>query len=240
MSDRLPLMLTLAGVVLVLLLLAAMKFAVAPTTARVGGGDVVSENTVAMADFAIAPLETLAQTRDRPLFFLNRRYPPKTPPSDVQDEDVPSTDEPLETPSEFKLSAVIIENREPTALLANAADGAVHRVKPGQAVGGWTLKSVEVDRVTLVRGTNAQELRLRTFESPAAPPAPASTKAPSGASRTERTREALRQRVQARAERRERAAEQRAKRETAEQQQPPRSGRNSAAAQGKNCGLSRC
>ncbi|MEM7251184.1 MAG: hypothetical protein AAF493_07170 [Pseudomonadota bacterium] len=218
MIDRLPFFLVLTAMILAALLFGAIKFAnggVAPPSAADKTTDAPTE---AATRFEITNLDIMSETRDRPLFFENRREPPKAPPVDPNAG--VTAPEPETGPSEFKLSAIVIDDDVHTALLTDNT-GAVHRVAQGEKIGAWTLKSVTPESVTLVRGRRKQEVLLRTFEvpKPAAEPtrdqrrtqrrrrtndaADRDRPPPAQPQASARSPEARRERMRARAERRE-------------------------------------
>ncbi|MCH9670914.1 MAG: hypothetical protein K0U93_05635 [Gammaproteobacteria bacterium] len=250
MIERLPLLLVACAMGLVLLLVAAVKFASGSenpeATQAQPNAEIAVPEPVA---FSIKPIDQMNQTRERPLFYVNRREPPKVP-TDATALQTPVS-VPVEVPSEFKLSAVVITDEKYTALLTDAAGG-MQRVQVGQEIGGWTLKSVNADSVTLQRGAKTQEVQLRTFETPVATPSSGRTPAApprrrtaantsDGSAEVARTREQLRERMRQRAERRARALERAAEQRAARQERPgPVPTTPSAATSSKDCGLSRC
>lgn len=110
----------------------------------------------------VPALTEFKATLDRPLFSESRR------PADPEDEEVAETT-PEETPKAavpVRLSAVIIEEDEKSALLEETKSRTYKRVREGEAFEGWTLVEVRDDAVVLVSGGTRSEVELRNFETP--------------------------------------------------------------------------
>jgi hypothetical protein len=103
-------------------------------------------------DFTPPAFGEFAETLERPLFSPTRRpAPPSSEPEPT-----------LDTPTgDFILIGVVITPTESLALVQQKGAQAPIRIALGQMVNGWTLETVEADRVTFRFGENAQEVKLR-------------------------------------------------------------------------------
>src|SRR5689334_10435584 len=83
----------------------------------------------------------LAPIRNKALFYASRRFfvPPLAPAT------------PAAPPApDYRLVGTFVIPRKPTiALLVHGTDGASRKVRPGDAIDGWTVQSVEKSRVVL-------------------------------------------------------------------------------------------
>ena len=107
-------------------------------------------------------LDTLAATRDRPLFAPSRSKPPPPPPPEPE-RPPPEPKAPPPPPPEplhFRLVGVVIDTSGGIALLKDEQSGEIHRVRQGEDVQGWTLKSVVARSVELTREDQTAALRL--------------------------------------------------------------------------------
>ena len=102
------------------------------------------------APFTMPPLETYAEVTARPLFFPTRR------PAPVQ-----AVSAELVDARALVLVGVILSETGRVALIARTNLPGAHRVAEGEEIEGWTLASIEADRVVLHHGTTEAELRLR-------------------------------------------------------------------------------
>ena len=121
--------------------------------------------------FAVAPLDELSQTVQRPLFSQMRRPTPAQTAVDSRPL-VPVITAKL-TPLAIELSAVILEPDRQYALFRKAAQKGLLRAEVGQSVDGWLVSEIRGDGVSLERGTERQLLVLRTFKAPPVRRAPA-------------------------------------------------------------------
>jgi general secretion pathway protein N len=141
-------LLTAASVGLAILIYDELQSDAAPVVA---GAPASTESGPAAApeSFAMPPLQSYRAVLDRPLFSQNRHPAPPQVAS-----------QPLTNPSELVLAGIIITETEKVALIANNHAGSFARYSEGQAVGGWTLQSIQQDRIILTRGANQQEVKL--------------------------------------------------------------------------------
>lgn len=91
-----------------------------------------------LASYAINP--------DRPLFTPDRRPPPPPPP--------PAPPDPF-----IGIQIFGIYTGSNGGILARI-EGRVRRVKFNEAIGGWTLKSVDGRQINFVQGAQTRQLRL--------------------------------------------------------------------------------
>ena len=97
------------------------------------------------------PTQYLAML-ERPLFAPDRRPPP--PPAPPAPPVAPPPPDPL---ANIQISG-IFSGASP-GIIANV-DGKLRRVKVNEAIGPWTLKSIEGRNVTFAQGTESRQLRL--------------------------------------------------------------------------------
>ena len=109
--------------------------------------------------FAMPPLSIYAEVVARPLFAPSRR-----PPVQVE----------AARPADFTLVGTVISEHGRDALIAHGTPPNVQHVAEGQAIEGWTVKTVETDRVVLVRDGSMTELTAKANQ-PAVATSPAVT-----------------------------------------------------------------
>ncbi len=114
----------------------------------------------------IPALTEFKETLDRPLFSSSRR--PEEP--EIDDGEVEALEEMPKVAAPVRLSAVIIEDEEKSALLEETRSRTAKRVKEGEAFEGWTLVEVREDGVVLESGGTRSEVELRNFDAPVTPP----------------------------------------------------------------------
>lgn len=147
-----------------------------------------------------------ASVGERPLFLPDRR-PPKEEPSPV--DGTPTSDEESD-PTGWQVTSIFITPEMTRAYLRAAGEDKSVDVEVNAQVDGWTVKSIEKDRVVVERQGKTNTLVLFDYETPdpnARPPTPAARRPqPSrpGASPNARTRradiDARRQRLRERRE----------------------------------------
>lgn len=109
--------------------------------------------------FALPPIESMSEIVARPLFMPTRR--PVSAPSVAT------------PPPRLAIAGVIISGERRTAILDTGSGAAAPylRVTAGDVVAGWTVASVEADRVILRNGAARVELTLKDNAPPyRAPP----------------------------------------------------------------------
>ncbi|HEV2676266.1 MAG TPA: hypothetical protein VGV37_17205 [Aliidongia sp.] len=97
----------------------------------------------------LAPLEAYGAVTERPLFNQSRRPPPAT---------VNGTAGPA--PTTFSVAGILVSGRERIALLRQGNDRKLLRVREGQALGEWTVRSIAADRVALAGHGDEVTLQL--------------------------------------------------------------------------------
>jgi hypothetical protein len=126
--------------------------------------------SVEVAQFAAPPLTTLTESVERPLFSAGRR--PLAP-----DQPAAAAATPIKK-GEFVLVGVSIRTDRRDALLRRNSTGTLAWVGEGDKLEGWTVKTVQPDRVTLEQGSEREELDLWTAENKPPAPPPARAAAP--------------------------------------------------------------
>lgn len=94
---------------------------------------------------AVASLDRLAMTRERPLFRPDRR-PLAAPPVRA---DVPPPPVPPAPPPQVSLSGVIVDERGARALLRSDPSGKVAPARLGDDIGGWRVTEIEDQYVVM-------------------------------------------------------------------------------------------
>ncbi len=164
MNRNITLIAVCAGLALLML---AEWFIFAPSAnpslpARTGG--VGTEPTAAAGgDFELPAIEQFAETVERPLFSESRRPGPKDA---ATAEAGPA---PAESPSQLKLSAVVLAPGHKIAVLKNTTTNKVQRVVQGDDWNGWTLQEVRRDGVVLRQQGQEQTLKLVREPGPKTP-----------------------------------------------------------------------
>ncbi|HXP31513.1 MAG TPA: hypothetical protein VN832_10515 [Stellaceae bacterium] len=118
--------------------------------------------------FSMAPLNTYAEVVSRPLFSSSRRPAAGVPASD--------------RPTAFTLVGIIISAADRHALVAHGVPPQIDRVSEGQNLDGWTVKSIEDNRIVLAQGDN--EIEVKAAEKPGprqVPPRPQALQPPAAA-----------------------------------------------------------
>lgn len=122
----------------------------------------------------VRPLEDMSATRERPLFFEDRRYP-EAPSEDTASE---NTSEPAPEATvdlgPVRLSAVVTDETQRTALIWNTDTNEITRAKVGETVSGWTVEEIRTSAVVLSSGGQRKELMLWDFDE--SPPPAANTR----------------------------------------------------------------
>jgi hypothetical protein len=103
--------------------------------------------------FELPPLTEYRDIVERPLFSETRRPAPDEP--EVIAEPEPETEE-----QELTLIGVMLTPDLQVALIEVDDQGKVARLKIGERTNGWTLESVESNKVVLRKGESAKELPL--------------------------------------------------------------------------------
>ncbi len=111
--------------------------------------------------FTLPPLTEFDAIKERPIFIEGRR--PLPPSQTVVQEQRPIPSRGGSRPPKMNLSAILIINDEPMALLRNPPKGVSTRLKTGDEFQGWQVEKITPDRVTLKQSGKREEFLLRTF-----------------------------------------------------------------------------
>ena len=120
---------------------------------------------------ALAPMEHLedyAVVKERPLFRPDRR--PRV--DDPADAEAPPPPEETAKLDGMDLTGVLLSQGVAMAWVKDPSQPAPVRVRPGEVLGGWTVKDIQSDRLVLERQGATDTLPLRTFNAPWASPPP--------------------------------------------------------------------
>lgn len=125
-----------------------------PALARIDAPQTMrNEAVTSPARFAMPPLTAYAEIAERPLFTPSRRPPDA-------DEDASVEQAQTAGPGLFILTGVILSGTEKIAFLASRSSDEVKRLREGDDMDGWTLVSVEPDKVVLRSTGREQEVLL--------------------------------------------------------------------------------
>lgn len=102
------------------------------------------------------PLDTIAATRERPLFTQSRRPPPLAEAPPVND----SAPNPGPGAPPFSLVGTVVGDREKLAVMLETGSQNVLRLPLGASASGWRVSDVAVRSVTLTRGPQSVTLEL--------------------------------------------------------------------------------
>jgi general secretion pathway protein N len=113
----------------------------------------------------IVPLESLEDTRTRPLFAENRR------PETEEESATVATGAP-ETAAiraGISLSAIVITGAQRMALIRVSPEAGLLQVREGDSVGGWSLDRINAESVELSNAKGQTEIALRHYDPPPEP-----------------------------------------------------------------------
>lgn len=113
-------------------------------------------------EFSMPPLENFAETLARPL-FMNTRRPPEPGAEPVALEPVSKPEPPKPTPKlvGVELSGIVITSASRVALIRSGRGREVVRVTEGEEIDGWTVETIDPDRVVLRQDDAFEELTLK-------------------------------------------------------------------------------
>ncbi len=145
-----------------------------PEALRAGPADSPPAEEIAalpsQPSFAIAPIESFSEIVTRPLFSELRR--PPIPDAEPGGEPEPEP-EPIAVAKVhrglFVLVGVVITSQTRLAIVRNRKANEVVRLERGARIEGWTVESIEPDRVVFRQGAEIDEVKLD--DSLAPPPA---------------------------------------------------------------------
>lgn len=113
-------------------------------------------------EFSMPPLENFAETLARPLFMDTRRPPePGTEPVALEPESVPEPPKPTPKLVGVELSGIVITPSSRVALIRGARGREVVRITEGEEFAGWTVETIDPDRVVLRQDDVFEELTLK-------------------------------------------------------------------------------
>lgn len=98
--------------------------------------------------FSLPPLQSFSGILERPLFSQSRRPPPQ------------GADDTTGPWSSFVLAGVIISGDSREALVLHGKPQTVVHLREGQDVEGWTVTSIQPDRIVIRSGASEHELKL--------------------------------------------------------------------------------
>lgn len=121
---------------------------------------------------ALASLASMEATRERPLFFPERRYPEpvvqKAPLLPTKSAKGPAGVLKA-TLGPTKLSAIVIVNDERVALIQEGGVAKSRQMRIGDVINDWKLTEIRTDSVLFTGGDKSEELKLRSFDPEIAP-----------------------------------------------------------------------
>lgn len=149
------------------------EIGLAPTLPRAAPADPPSpERVAALPDrpvFAMPPIESFSEIAARPLFSESRR--PPSPAAEPELEPEPGqAAAPVVRRGLFVLVGVVITSRTRLAIVRQRNAREAVRLVEGQQIEGWTVDSIQPNRVLFRQGAAVEEVRLD--DSLAPPPAP--------------------------------------------------------------------
>ena len=112
---------------------------------------------------ANVPLSSLSATRDRPLFAPTRRPPPPAEAAPPPVEAAPVARPPAAPATVLKLVGTLIGPSDRVAIVVENAKPAV-RLRVGDAIAGWTLRSISARAVAFEAGGRTLALAARRTE----------------------------------------------------------------------------
>lgn len=98
----------------------------------------------------LPPIDTYAEVAQRPLFSPTRQPAPLQATPDVGGN-----------VNGFFLTSIVVDGGQRLALIQHGRPPVLSRVTEGQSVEGWTVQTIESERVVLQRAGTAQELKLK-------------------------------------------------------------------------------
>ena len=107
--------------------------------------------------FALRPLQAYAEVIARPVFSSTRRPPPPQAIAQI----AASSDD-------LVLAGIVATASDRTALVQHGQPPKIVRLREGETVDGWTVRSIRADRVIVETPTNTRELKLREKSRPGA------------------------------------------------------------------------
>lgn len=123
-------------------------------------------------------LDSLSATRERPLFYKDRRHPePEAEaPAPTEPEKAPEPTPVAPPLGTINLSAIVIDGTgQPQALMIDPESGKPRSFRVGETLKeGWLVEQITADSVFISNGADAPtEVALRDYDTPAPAPRPA-------------------------------------------------------------------
>jgi hypothetical protein len=112
---------------------------------RAAGGAAI---TAAPIGFTLSPLSSFTEVTERPLFSSTRRPSPK--------EARQNSDRPLGA----TLAGIVISGASRSIIVARGDPPVLTRLKQGDEIDGWSVRSIEPTRVLLQRGNDEQQIKF--------------------------------------------------------------------------------
>lgn len=107
-------------------------------------------------------IEAFAEIIERPLFMENRRpYVAPTPVVVREPEPEPVVLVEPDITEQVSLRATIIIGEKRIALVQELAAGKQRRLAQGEAYNGWILTNVETDGISMQKGEEARQIKLK-------------------------------------------------------------------------------
>jgi hypothetical protein len=116
----------------------------------------------ALADLELSPIESFAETLNRPLFTATRR--PPSPLETIQGQGAPAKTAAKGEKvilGKYVLRGVVVTPQEKLLLLRQTATGQTMRFREGDAIEDWRIASITQDLLVLARGGAEQKVPLR-------------------------------------------------------------------------------
>jgi len=118
--------------------------------------------TPMLADLELSPIESFAETLNRPLFTATRR--PPSPLETIQGQAAPARTAAKGERvilGKYVLRGVVVTPQEKLLLLKQMATGQAMRLREGDALEDWRIASITQDQLVLSRGAAEQKVPLR-------------------------------------------------------------------------------
>jgi hypothetical protein len=100
------------------------------------------------SQFTLPPLESFAEIAERPLFSSSRR-PPAIDAAQTVDQPFSAT-----------LAGIVISTSSRNIIVAHGDPPVLTRLKEGDNLDGWSVSSIEPNRVLFQRGSEERQLKL--------------------------------------------------------------------------------
>ena len=108
--------------------------------------------------FTAPAAQAYSEISERPLFSPNRRPVPRH-----------TAPEAIGAVSSFVFAGSVISKTERVALVQHGHPGKLVRLREGDQLEGWTVVSIDADRVVIEHGSEREELKPREKASPTSP-----------------------------------------------------------------------